>query len=313
MLSVVIPLFNKGSHIGNTIQMVLEQSFAPAEIIVVDDGSTDNGVAIVEQYISQGVCLIRQSNQGVSAARNTGLKLAKYPYVAFLDADDEWRPNHIALLIELIDQNPKAALLSTGHLIRRGGQLICPRSFYSEGWQGPVNDFFVAFSKGLSLVNSSTACVRKEALLAVGGFPVGVRRGEDVVTWLKLALRYPVAHAAKATVIFNQDAINRSDKNREIEPPGSLLFMHTYMMNGLISLDLLPSFHCMFDQLALLTAAGYRLNGDTKAAKKIGQLAYQAKRYKTAILIAAVNVLPVWSLRLARQQRHGVVSAWNVD
>ncbi len=304
MLGVVIPLYNKGPHIASTLDAVLAQTLPAAEIIVVDDGSTDNGPAVVQQYISRGVRLVRQSNQGVSVARNIGLQVAEPAYVAFLDADDQWEPNHLATLAELMTLCPTAALLSTGHVIRREGQLIHPRSGYALGWLGQVDDFFMAFSKGLSLVNSSTACVRKDALLAVGGFPVGMRRGEDVVAWMKLALRFPVAHAARVTAVFNQEAVNRSDLHHETEPPGSLLYMHKQMVTGSVPIQWQSSFCCLFDQLALITAANFRLKGDLEVVKAIAKLAYGAKRYKVAGLIAFVNFLPSCVLRFAKKHRH---------
>lgn len=304
MFSVVIPLYNKGPHIASTLDTVLAQTLPAVEIIVVDDGSTDNGPDVVQLYIKQGVRLVRQSNQGVSVARNMGLQLAASAYVAFLDADDQWAPNHIATLAELIALCPNAALLSTAHVIRREGQLIHPRSACVQGWLGQVDDFFMAFSKGLSLVNSSTACVRKDALLAVGGFPVGMRRGEDVVAWIKLALKYPVAHAARVTAVFNQEAVNRSDVRHETEPPGSLLYMHKQMITGGVPSGWQLGFCCLFDQLALVTAANFCLKGDVEVAKAIARLAYGAKRYKVAGLIAFVNFLPSWVLRFAKKHRH---------
>lgn len=304
MLSVVIPLYNKGPHIASTLDTVLDQTLPAAEIIVVDDGSADDGSTVVQQYINRGVRLVRQSNQGVSVARNRGLQLATSEYVAFLDADDQWESNHLATLAELIALCPNAALLSTAHVIRREGQLIHPRSGYAQGWLGQVDDFFMAFSKGLSLVNSSTACVRKDALLAVGGFPVGMRRGEDVVAWIKLALKYPVAHAARVTAVFNQEAVNRSDVQHETKPPGSLLYMHKQMTTGGVPSGWQSGFSCLFDQLALVTAANFRLKGDVEVAKAIARLAYGAKRYRVAGLIAFVNYLPSWVLRFAKKHRH---------
>lgn len=313
MLSVVIPLYNKGPHIASTLNTVLAQTLPAVEIIVVDDGSTDNGPDVVQQYIKRGVRLVRQSNQGVSVARNAGLQMAASAYVAFLDADDQWEPNHLATLDELIALCPTAALLSTAHVIRREGQLIHPLSGCAQGCLGQVDDFFMAFSKGLSLVNSSTACVRKDALLAVGGFPVGMRRGEDIVAWMKLALQYPVAHAARVTAVFNQEAVNRSDVQPETEPPGSLLYMQKQMTTGAVPSGSQLGFCCLFDQLALVTAANFRLKGDVEVAKAIARLAYGARRYKVAGLIAFVNFLPSWVLRFAKKYRHSFAQSQRAE
>ncbi len=282
----------------------MAQTVAPLEIFVVDDGSTDNGPAVVKTFAKQGVRLLQQVHQGVSAARNTGVANACGSYVAFLDADDEWLPNHIEELTRLIAHCHDAALFSTAHQIRRDGRLIQPRLAFKLGWVGLVEDFFGAYSEGLSLVNSCTACVRKNALDSVGGFPVGIRRGEDVIAWVKLALSYPVAHSSVVTAIFNQEAVNRSDLNHETEPPGSLLFMQNSISGGQIPAHQLHSFCQLFDRIALMTSAGYSLKGDTQAAWAIAHLAYKADRYQTAAMIGVVNAMPQSMLQLLRQWRH---------
>jgi glycosyltransferase involved in cell wall biosynthesis len=304
MLSVVIPLYNKGPHIADTLNKVLAQTVAPLEVIVVDDGSTDHGPSVVKGYAAQGVRLIQQANQGVSAARNAGVAHARSSYVAFLDADDEWLPEHMEQLTRLIQRYPDAALFSTAHQIRRDGHLIQPRLAFPLGWSGVVEDFFGTYANGLSLVNSSTACVRKDALEAVGCFPVGMKRGEDVIVWLKLALAYPSAHASVVTAVFNQEAVNRSDMNHETQPPGSLLFMKNCLSGDTVPAHHRHSFGQLFDQIAVMTAAGYRLKGDTQAAWSIAYLAFETARYKTAAIISFVNIMPQRLLKSLRQWRH---------
>src|SRR5690606_38944730 len=95
MISVVIPLYNKEVYIKQTIENVLKQSYQEFEILVVDDGSKDNGPAIVKSFTDSRIKLIQKINGGVSSARNVGIQNAKYEYIAFLDADDIWLPNHL--------------------------------------------------------------------------------------------------------------------------------------------------------------------------------------------------------------------------
>lgn len=303
-ISVVIPLYNKSTSVVRTINSVLAQTVLPLEIVVVDDGSTDNGVEIIQHYLNNKIRLFCQSNQGVSAARNKGVQYANGSHIAFLDADDEWLPNHIEYLSKLIRKYPQAAMFSTAHQIRRQGEVFEPRSPYMENWIGLVSDFFLNYSKGLSLINSSTACVRKDALICVGGFPVGVRRGEDLIVWIKLALKYPVAHYAIVTAVFNQEAANRSDLQRESEPPGSLQFMANLLNDKTIEIWRRYSIGALFDHISLVTSANFRLNGDRLAAGSIGRLAFQSQRYGVAIKIALVNILPAWILRIAKRLRH---------
>lgn len=191
MISVVIPLYNKAQHIAETLSSVLAQSVSPREIIVIDDGSTDGGAHVVRQFETAGVRLITQTNQGVSAARNRGLEEAAGDYVAFIDADDLWLPDHLLVLSELVEKWPQAVLVSTSHLIKRDGMVYSAKSSLPLGWEGCVTNFFTAFANGLSLVNSSTACVKRRVALELGGVPCWCQAGRGHhpmgtlgVTWL---------------------------------------------------------------------------------------------------------------------------------
>ena len=126
MISVVIPLYNKEQSIAATIQSVLAQTYTDYEIIVVDDGSTDNSLKVVQERVSEleneRVRIIHQENAGVSAARNKGILESKGKYIAFLDADDLWAPNYLATLAALIADFPNAGLYSLGYVEMKGGQ-----------------------------------------------------------------------------------------------------------------------------------------------------------------------------------------------
>ncbi|WP_153133166.1 glycosyltransferase family 2 protein [Dechloromonas hortensis] len=304
MISVVIPLYNKAAHIADAIKSVLAQSVAPQEIIVVDDGSTDNGVTIVSQFNDAGVRLLRQPNLGVSAARNLGLQEATSRYVAFLDADDYWLPDHLKTLYGLIERWPQASLVSTSHYIKRGGKLYAAKSSLPAGWEGGIENFFEIYANGLSLVNSSTACVNRQRLIDEGGFPVGVKRGEDIVAWTRLALGNVVAHKAIPTSVYNQEAENRSTMLREQEPPGSLLYLAKLLRSHELKAHVGNSIAVLFDRIALVTAAGFYLSGDVVGAKKIAKLMRDSGRVKSSIAIRLVILLPLSVLRLAKQLRH---------
>lgn len=101
-ISVIIPLFNKESYIKRAIRSVISQTHPANEIIVVDDGSTDNGPAIVSAIEDHRIKLLSEENAGVSSARNHGISHAKGDVVAFLDADDEWHPNFLEVIGRLI-------------------------------------------------------------------------------------------------------------------------------------------------------------------------------------------------------------------
>jgi hypothetical protein len=156
----------------------------------------------------------------------------------------------------------------------------------------------------LSLVNSSTACVRKAALVEVGGFPVGVCRGEDTIAWVKLALRHPVAHAEVLTAIYNQQASNRSINLREAEPPGSLQYLAELFGKSGLTAQQTRGIALLFERISIFTAAGFRANGDLEGLQAIKLLAVGNRKYSTALAITALAWIPARLLRAAKQFRH---------
>jgi len=304
MFSVVIPLYNKAPHIAATLQSVLAQCFAPDEIIVVDDGSTDGGAAIVEGFAAQGVKLIRQQNAGVSAARNLGVQRAACEYVAFLDADDTWLPQHLATMRDLVIQHRGLGLYSTLYQIHMNGRIFQPHSAYGEEFSGIVDDFFSKMAIGLSLVISSTAVVSKQALLEIGGFPDQVKRGEDLVVWFKLARASGMAHAAKITAIYNRDAVNRSTGLREHEAPESLIYLRDLMAENRLTAGQSVSARRLFKRLAFFTAAGMREVGDLGGLRAICRLAAVERMFALAAGIAAMIIIPPAMLTFGRRFRH---------
>ena len=190
-VSVVIPLFNKGGTIEDTVAAALAQTFSDLEILIVDDGSRDDGPVRVRGIKDPRIILIQQDNSGVAAARNRGMKEAHAPFVAFLDADDLWAPDHLRHLMELSRRFPQAALF--------GNRFI---EFFSDhplpARPAPVdyillNDYFSAGATGAPPFFTSSCMVNRAHALAAGGFPAGHSRGEDLALWMKLAATAPVA------------------------------------------------------------------------------------------------------------------------
>lgn len=310
MISVVIPLYNKAPHITKAVESVLAQTDPPDEVIVVDDGSTDGGGDLVLPYCEKyGVRLVRQENAGESAARNRGVEIASNQYVAFLDADDWWLPNHISTLRRLIARFPAASLFSTAHVIERSGQNYRPRCSYSDGWAGIVDDFFQMYSSNFGLVNSITSCVRKSDFKNVGGFPLGIRRGPDIICWINMALHYPVAHAEVVTAVYYQDAVNRTDRLREAEPPGSLQHIAKLLQRDDLTSAQRAGLTRLFDRIAFFTAAGFRANGDITGVDSIRKLAWTTGRYRISLATTALRYTPAGVLRVAKRFRHPRVSA----
>jgi glycosyltransferase involved in cell wall biosynthesis len=204
-VSVVIPLYNRAACIQRAIDSVLAQTFDAFELIVVDDGSSDGGGDLVRAYRDPRVRVVTQPNRGECGARNAGVLEARTPWLAFLDSDDEWLPGFLTHSMAAVTANPDIVGAFT-NFYRDGGQL-----HIAEGTQGgAIDDYFDFFVKHRGHgISSSSVVVRKESLLAAGGFPLGVRHGGDVDTWTRLAWIGRVAYVPKALAVFHTEAVDR--------------------------------------------------------------------------------------------------------
>jgi glycosyltransferase involved in cell wall biosynthesis len=209
-VSVVIPLYNKASHIRRAMDSVLEQSHTDFELIVVDDGSSDGGGVIVREMHDQRIRLIEQDNTGECAARNTGILQATRDLIAFLDADDEWEPCFLKTMLELRARYPGAGMYASAYRLTRDGKIwrpnfvACPES--PEG--GLLEDYF-ASGLGPPPVTSSSVMIPRKVLEEVDRFPVGVWRGGDLRTWAGIALRYRIAWSPVNGAIYHLSSENR--------------------------------------------------------------------------------------------------------
>lgn len=204
MISVVIPLYNKEKQVAKTLQTVLSQTYQDFEIVIVNDGSTDGSVAAVEKFSDPRIRLINQRNGGVSSARNRGIEEAKGEHLAFLDADDEWKPDHLENLYNLITNYPQCRAWSTNYINHLNGvnYPIILRKIPFDGDTGILNNYFDVCSCSHPPVCSITTCIEKSLLQEIGGFPVGVTSGEDLLTWARIAVKTDWAYSRKATAVY---------------------------------------------------------------------------------------------------------------
>ena len=204
-ISVVIPLYNKAAYVREAVESVLAQDTTAAEIIVVDDGSTDGGAELLRGMAPGQLRCITQANAGVSAARNRGVAEARGTIVAFLDADDRYRPGYLAAIAALVQQFPQAGMFATGYRCfwpdgRDEVRLLPPK-----GAIRLVSDFYRHWAE-LSFTCASSIAVRTLALRALDSqFPVGERLGEDQDVWFRLAESHPLAYDARPLVDYRMD------------------------------------------------------------------------------------------------------------
>lgn len=219
MISIVIPLYNKAASISATIGCVLRQTYTDWEVVVVDDGSTDGSGDLVCSMNDNRIRLIRQQNAGVSAARNRGITEAKGEFVAFLDADDEWKPNYLESQMELTRKYPECQVFATDYIFRtHNGEFknTILNKIAFQGESGILDNYFEVASSGHPPLWTSAVMVRKSALVAVGGFPLGVRSGEDLLTWARLACYGSIAYTRIAPAVFNVEGYDVGERPKRL-------------------------------------------------------------------------------------------------
>ena len=197
--SVVVPLYNKQAHIAATLASVAGQSYAPFEVIVVDDGSTDDSASIVLAADLKGLRVVAQANAGPACARNRGIAEAAGDWIAFLDADDLWLPDHLETLAGLIHAYPVADVVSSGYV--RARRIDMPDILAGRRPRQPLG--LVDFLNDHQLVHTSVVAVRAATLREQGGFKAKWP-GEDLELWTRLALDRRFAIHPYVTGIYVQ-------------------------------------------------------------------------------------------------------------
>ena len=218
-ISVVIPLYNKQNSILATLQSVLTQTYQNFEIVVVDDGSTDDSARIAEEYIRECMAygvecrgkVIRKANGGVCSARNRGIQEAKYDYIALLDGDDLWDEHYLEEQVKLIQDFPKAKMWGINFAETSNGTLIRTLSTgLPEGYRGYVENYFQMPGRMSDLYCSSSVVIKKEVFDYVGYFDERIKYAEDNDMWFRIIATYPVAFYDKYMAFYQYDAENRA-------------------------------------------------------------------------------------------------------
>jgi glycosyltransferase involved in cell wall biosynthesis len=187
-VSVIIPTYNMARFVGDAVGSVLAQTFEDFEVIVVDDGSTDNTREIVAGFVDPRVRYVYQDNQERSAARNAGIRLARGEYIAFLDADDVWLPEKLALQVYLLETRPEVGLVYTGAYVMENGRIFTEQKGKHRG--RVVRPLLVV--DNIVTGSGCTPMVRRECFDQVGFFDEvsSVIPCEDWDMWLRIATKY---------------------------------------------------------------------------------------------------------------------------
>ncbi len=204
MFSIIVPLYNKEKFIRETVESILSQDLKDFEIIIVNDGSSDKSISKIEDISDNRLKIFNQANQGVGTARNTGMSHASFEWLAFLDGDDLWAPNHLSELRKIVEKFPLSGMVATSY-----------KPFYSNAElkvddiksKTPIRsiDYFLE-----PTVWTSATAIKKDVFKNLGGF-TDTKRGEDLEYWVRIALSYPVAISDKITAYYRQNTDGITD------------------------------------------------------------------------------------------------------
>ncbi|MBR5778867.1 MAG: glycosyltransferase [Bacteroidales bacterium] len=290
--SIIIPLFNKADTISRAIDSIKSQTYYDYEIIVVNDGSTDNPHKVLDGYPE--IVLIDKINGGVSSARNAGIDIARGKYVCFLDADDLWLDNHLSELLKMIQKYPDSGVYITSHIevkddVHKDSSEVYPKSF--PNIFETDNYFHLLNVYGDGIIHTNSVCIKKQIIDAYHlRFDTNSKLGEDVDMWFRAALKSNVTISKIATTSYLRDFSTATKDG---------CFMERWIFakrNDDIKNDPdIPSYRkyeClkMIDRNRLYTCREYIKNGDNKNAEKIIKLVNykEGKNYFITKLLLAL-------------------------
>ena len=265
-ISVIIPLYNKARYIGRALDSVFAQTYHDYEIIVVDDGSTDNGGEIVRQYSDTRLRMICQANAGPGAARNRGIGESSAGFLAFLDADDEWMPEFLQKSLAMLRNNPDCGLTASAYLLGEDristDTMFKKRGMTNGPWQIRKGMSVEEIRSAFYIFNSWAILCRRMVVEKYGGFcsKNHCDYGEDTYLWLQVMFNHKVYRILEPLVWYHSEASGLGPGRRDQPLQTFLTDPDQIRMNCPIEYCLL--LERFFAGFALATAHEYVAAGD---------------------------------------------------
>lgn len=313
--SIIVPLYNKAGYVRKALESVIAQTYKDFECIVVDDGSTDGSLDTVRAIndemsrdkslnephaLNDGrLSIISQTNAGVAVARNNGVAKSNGEYVCFLDADDWWEANFLEEMDRLIQEYPDAGLYATNYVYYKPGKTHVALKLE----RGYINYPEAYLHSEAMPVWTGAACMPRKVFDELGGFPVGIKLGEDFLLWAKTALQYKVAFSEKALAYYNNDVPANLRATRNLHKPEYHMLFHLgeieAIVNSRLSIDDREEWKALLDKLRVNGLMNYWLDEryHDAAAAELKKVDW-SKQPKSA---TAQYEKPIWYLKAQRR------------
>jgi glycosyltransferase involved in cell wall biosynthesis len=306
-VSVVIPLYNKAPHIERAVRSVLAQTEQDFAIIVVDDGSNDGGAEVVKSISDPRIRIFRQDNQGVSVARNKGIELAQTDLIAFLDADDAYKPQFLETILRLRKKYPEAGAYSTAYeIIKKNGRTVRVKfkAIPPSPWEGIIPNYFKS-ALGSPPVCSSATAIPKYIFEKVGFFPLGEAKGEDLDMWLRIAVDYKMSYSTYVGAIYYQDSNKGYREYNRVPAELSVVKVieKAILMNKIKPSSISFAREYINDlQLQFCSQIIFR-SGEMKKAREIIRKCYTNKYFMKKMILSIISYLPYSLVRMLYECR----------
>ncbi|MFE3870836.1 glycosyltransferase family 2 protein [Flavobacterium sp. ZS1P70] len=209
--SVIIPLFNKEKFIEATLKSVLNQTFIDFELLIINDGSTDNSATIIKGFDDPRIRYFYKENDGVSSARNDGIEKAQSDYISFIDADDYWYPDFLEEMFKIIQSYPQEKIFSAAIEIETSKKVIPASYSIVKTNDCEIVNYFTASSKE-TIICTSCAVFHKTIFEETGNFDSEIKSGQDTDMWIRIGINYPVVFSWKilARYIYDENSLSKN-------------------------------------------------------------------------------------------------------
>jgi len=209
--SVVISIYNKEKQLQNTIASVLNQTYSNFEVIVINDGSTDNSLNLLKQITDTRLRIIDQPNQGASAARNQGIKDAKNNFIALLDGDDIWLPNYLEDMTKVIELHSREHVFASAIANTYNSKIVPVEYGFEDNEPIKIRNYFKNSTYNYTLLTSSSTIFKKSILKKTGLYDTAIISGQDVDFWARIGMHFPVVFLNKILVHYQFDDYSLSN------------------------------------------------------------------------------------------------------